>query len=172
VIHRHLQKLGIDCLVVAPSKMPVPGGKRQKTDRRDAELLARLLRAGELSSIAVPDAVDESVRDLTRTRSDAVDDLRRAKQRLKSFLLRQGYHYQGTADWSAKHLRYLRHGLPAGIASATSLDASRRVRRRGSGGAPRSSSVSPQRRSILLRSAFVRRPVAHPPLPPWTPKAV
>jgi transposase len=108
VIYRHLQKMGIDCLVVAPSKMPVPGGKRQKTDRRDAELLARLLRAGELVGIAVPDEVDESIRDLARTRADAVDDLRRAKQRLKSFLLRQGYHYHGTADWSEKHLRYLR----------------------------------------------------------------
>lgn len=108
VIQRHLQKMGIDCLVVAPSKMPVPGGKRQKTDRRDAELLARLLRAGELAGISVPDEVDESIRDLARTRADAVDDLRRAKQRLKSFLLRQGYHYHGTADWSEKHLRYLR----------------------------------------------------------------
>ena len=46
-IYRHLQTMGIECLVVAPSKMPVPGGKRQKTDRRDAELLARLLRAGD-----------------------------------------------------------------------------------------------------------------------------
>jgi len=53
VLYRHLQKMGIDCLIVAPSKMPVPGGKRQKTDRRDAELLARLLRAGELTAIAV-----------------------------------------------------------------------------------------------------------------------
>jgi transposase len=59
--------------------------------------------------IAVADEVDESVRDLTRTRSDAVDDLQWAQQRRKSFLLRQGYHYHGTADWSDKHLRYLRH---------------------------------------------------------------
>lgn len=108
VIYRHLQTMGIDCLVVAPSKMPVPGGRRQKTDRRDAELIVRLLRAGELTAIHVPDEVDESVRDLTRTRSDAVDDLRRAKQRLKSFLLRLGYHYSGKADWSDKHQRYLR----------------------------------------------------------------
>jgi transposase len=56
------------------------------------------LRAGELTSIGIPDEVDESIRDLARTRSDAVDDLRRAKQRLKSFLLRQGYHHHGTAD--------------------------------------------------------------------------
>ena len=108
VIYRHLQKMGIDCLVVAPSKMPVPGGRRQKTNTRDAELLARLLRAGELTAINVGDEVDESIRDLMRTRSDAVDDLGRAKQRLKSFLLRLGYHYSGKANWSEKHQRYLR----------------------------------------------------------------
>jgi transposase len=107
-LYRKLRKMHIECLVVAPSKMPVPSGRRQKTDRRDAELLARLLRAGELTAIHVPDAVDESIRDLTRARSDAVDDQRRAKQRLKSFLLRAGYHYTGKADWGEKHQRYLR----------------------------------------------------------------
>jgi transposase len=107
-LYRHLRKMHIDCLVVAPSKMPVPGGRRQKTDRRDAELLARLLRAGELTAIHVPDEVDESIRDLTRGRADAVDDLLRAKQRLKSFLLRTGYHYAGKATWGEAHVRYLR----------------------------------------------------------------
>ena len=81
--------------------MPVPGGRRQKTDRRDAELLARLLRAGELSPIHVPEPVDESIRDLARARADAVEDLTRAKQRLKSFLLRLGYHYTGKATWAS-----------------------------------------------------------------------
>ena len=108
VLCRYLRKRKIDCIVVAPSKMPVPSGRRQKTDRRDAELLARLLRAGELTAIHVPDAVDESIRDLGRTRADAVDDLTRAKQRLKSFLLHTGYHYQGKATWGEAHLRYLR----------------------------------------------------------------
>ena len=108
VLERHLRKMGIECLVVAPSKMPVPGGRRQKTDRRDAELLARLLRAGELTAINVPDPVDESIRDLGRARADAVDELTRAKQRLKSFLLRHGYHYTGKANWGEAHQRYLR----------------------------------------------------------------
>ena len=108
VLYRHLRHCNIDCLVVAPSKMPVPGGRRQKTDRRDAELLARLLRAGELTAIHVPEAVDESIRDLARARADAVEDLTRAKQRLKSFLLRLGYHYTGKATWGEAHRRYLR----------------------------------------------------------------
>ena len=71
-------------------------------------MLARLHRAGELTGIHVPDAVDESVRALTRARADAVHDLTRAKQRLKSFLLRQGYRYTGKANWSEAHQRYLR----------------------------------------------------------------
>ncbi|HWA27994.1 MAG TPA: transposase [Lacunisphaera sp.] len=108
VIHRRLQQLGIDCIVVAPSKTPQPAGGRQKTDRRDALQLARPHRAGELTGIHVPDAVDESIRDLLRARSDAVHDLTRAKQRLKSFLLRQGYRYSGKANWSEAHQRYLR----------------------------------------------------------------
>ena len=108
VIYRRLEQLGIECIVVAPTKTPQEKGPRQKTDRRDALLLARLHRAGELTGIHVPDAVDESVRDLTRARADAVHDLTRAKQRLKSFLLRQGYRYSGKANWSEAHQRYLR----------------------------------------------------------------
>ena len=81
VVFRRLQQLGIDCIVVAPSRTPQPKGVRQKTDRRDAMMLARLHRAGELVGIHISDAIDESIRDLTRTRADAVHDLTRAKQR-------------------------------------------------------------------------------------------
>jgi transposase len=108
VIYRRLLQLMIACIVVAPSKIPHEKGLRQKTDRRDAEQLARLHRAGELTAIYVPDVVDESIRDMTRARADAVHDLTRAKQRLKSFLLRQGYRYCGKANWSEAHQRYLR----------------------------------------------------------------
>lgn len=108
VLQRRLTQLGIDCVVVAPSKTPSEKGGRQKTDRRDAQMLARLHRAGELTGVYVPDEADEAVRDLTRARSDAVHDLTRAKQRLKSFLLRHGYHYKGKANWSEAHVRYLR----------------------------------------------------------------
>jgi transposase len=108
VLYRRLQQLGIECIVVAPSKIPQAKGGRQKTNRRDALQLAKLHRAGELAGIHVPDAVDESLRDLTRARSDASRDLKRAKQRLKSFLLRLGFHYQGKENWSEAHQRYLR----------------------------------------------------------------
>lgn len=105
---RRFEQWGIDCIVVAPSKIARKSGDRVKTDRRDAEMLARLLRAGELDAIYIPEATDEAIRDLCRARTDAVDDRTRARQRLKSFLLQHGYHYKGKAHWSAKHMRYLR----------------------------------------------------------------
>jgi transposase len=70
--------------------------------------IARLLRAGELTAVYVPEPTDEAMRDLCRARTDAVDDLRRCRLRLKAFLLRHGYRYQGKANWSQAHMRYLR----------------------------------------------------------------
>lgn len=108
VLARRLAQLGIDCTVVAPSLIPQKAGDRIKTDRRDAEKLARLLRAGDLSPVYVPDATDEAIRDLCRARTDAVDDRTRARHRLKAFLLRHGYRYTGKSSWTPAHMRYLR----------------------------------------------------------------
>ena len=107
-IARRLQQLGVECTVVAPSLIPRKAGDRIKTDKRDAANLARLLRSGDLSAVYVPDATDEAIRDLCRARTDAVDDRRRSRQRVKSFLLRNGYRYTGKATWSPAHIRYLR----------------------------------------------------------------
>ncbi len=105
---RRLGQLGVECEVVAPSLTPTRTGDRVKTDKRDARKLARLLRAGELTPVYIPEATDEAIRDLCRARTDAVDDRRRSRHRLKGFLLRHGYHYQGKTSWSAAHERYLR----------------------------------------------------------------
>jgi transposase len=105
---RRLRQLGVECEVVAPSLTPKRPGERVKTDKRDARKLARLLRAGELTPVYIPEPTDEALRDLCRARSDAVDDRRRSRQRLKGFLLRHGYRYQGKSSWTAAHERYLR----------------------------------------------------------------
>ena len=107
-IARRLNQLKVPCLVAAPSLIPRQPGAPFKTDKRDARKLARLLRAGELTAVYIPEPTDEAIRDLCRARTDAVDDLRRSRQRLKSFLLRHGYRYQGKANWSQPHMRYLR----------------------------------------------------------------
>jgi len=107
-IARRLQQLKVPCLVAAPSLIAKKPGAPFKNDRRDARSLARLHRAGDLTAVYIPEPTDEAMRDLCRARTDAVDDLRRCRQRLKSFLLRHGYRYQGKANWSQPHLRYLR----------------------------------------------------------------
>jgi transposase len=107
VIWRHLTAQSLRCEVVAPSSIARPAGERIKTDRRDAMLLARLARSGDLAVVRVPDAADESVRDLVRAREDAVRECRNARHRLKALLLRNGIAYSGRASWGAAHLRWL-----------------------------------------------------------------
>jgi transposase len=106
-IYRHLTAKGLDCDVVAPSRIPKPSGKQIKNDRRDALMLARLHRAGELTAVYVPRAEDEAIRDLTRAREDAKGDEKRSKQRLLAFLLRSGIRYTGGSPWSKAHMRWL-----------------------------------------------------------------
>ena len=107
VVWRHLHAQGIDCEVVAPSSIPKRSGDRVKTDRRDAMMLARLSRSGDLSAVRVPGAADEAVRDLARSREDAVRECRNARHRLKALLLRNGIGYAGKSAWTAAHLRWL-----------------------------------------------------------------
>jgi transposase len=85
-----LTQLGVKCEVVAPTLVPVKSGDRVKTDRRDAERLARCYRAGDLTPVWVPDAAHEALRDLVRAREAAKADQLRARHRLSKFLLRHG----------------------------------------------------------------------------------
>ena len=108
VLARFLKKKGIACDVIAPSLTPKGSGDKIKTDRRDARMLARLHRAGELTAVHIPDERDEAIRDLCRARTDAVQDQRSGRNQLKAFLLRNGYRYGEKTSWSAAHMRYLR----------------------------------------------------------------
>lgn len=108
VLVRHLLRRQVDAIVVAPSLIPRAPGNRVKTDRRDACALARLLRAGELKGIHIPDGDDEAIRDVVRARTDSVDDLQRTRARLGAFLLRNGHKYSGGSNWTEAHMRYLR----------------------------------------------------------------
>jgi len=96
-------------MVVSPSMTPRRSGDRVKTDRRDALMLARLARAGELAPIYVPDAKDEAIRDLVRAREDAVCMQRQARQRLQALLLRNEIRYVGRSAWTQAHRRWIAH---------------------------------------------------------------
>jgi transposase len=106
-LYRQILALGHACMVVAPSLIPRRPGDRVKTNRRDALSLARLLRAGELTAVWVPDETHEAVRDLVRTRAIAVEDYRRKRQHVTSFLLRHGRSYDGKTSWRGRHKRWL-----------------------------------------------------------------
>ena len=106
-LYRYIISQGHVCTVVAPSLIPKKAGDKVKTDQRDAISLARLYRAGELTSVYVPNPEDEAVRDLTRARLDAVELRTRAKQRLKSFLLRHDIRCPHSENWNEAHLRWL-----------------------------------------------------------------
>jgi transposase len=107
-LYRDLKAAGVDCVVIAPSLVPVQSGDRVKTDRRDAVKLARFLRSGDLTPIFVPDKTTEAMRDLERSRDDAKKAERVARQQLSKFLLRHGRRYDGKSAWTTKHLEWVR----------------------------------------------------------------
>jgi len=108
VLARRLIHLGLDCVLMSPSKTERKPNEKIKTDKRDACKIARLFRNGDITQVRIPPVLDEAVRDVCRARTDATDDLSRSKQRLGAFLLRNGYNYSGGSKWSAAHMRYLR----------------------------------------------------------------
>jgi len=106
-LYRQIKGLGHACMVVAPSLIPRKPGERVKTNRRDALSLVKQLRAGDLTAVWVPDARHEAMRDLTRARETAVEDLRRKRQQVSAFLLRQGLHYPSERTWTKTHRNWL-----------------------------------------------------------------
>lgn len=108
-LHRLFLSLGVECDVIAPGLIPQKPGDRVKTDKRDAERLAQLFRAGELTSVYIPTEEDEALRDLVRAREDAKEDELRAKHRITKLLLR--YDIRPPAEvgrnWSAKYRRWI-----------------------------------------------------------------
>jgi transposase len=106
-LYRDLTALGHGCAVVAPSLIPRKAGERLKTDRRDALMLARLHRAGELTAVWVPDQEQEAIRDLTRAREDMKSLELKSRQRLGAYLLRHGRVYGGKSRWTQAHFRWL-----------------------------------------------------------------
>src|SRR3974390_386441 len=107
-LQRHIQGLGHECIIAAPSMIPKKPGDRVKTNRRDAVSLVKLLRAGDLTAVWVPDRRHEAMRDLTRARETAVIDLCAKRQRVSAFLLRQGRWYSGgKKTWTKAHMNWL-----------------------------------------------------------------
>jgi len=109
VLYWQLTQLGVACEVIAPTLVPTKAGDRIKTDRRDAEKLARCYRAGDLTPVWVPDAAHEALRDVVRAREAAKKDQLRARHRLSKFLLRHGQRApEGMKAWTKKFLEWIK----------------------------------------------------------------
>jgi transposase len=108
-LYWQLTGLNVHCDVVAPTLVPVKAGDRVKTNRRDAEKLARCYRSGDLTPVWVPDSQHEALRDLVRARAAAKKDQLRARHRLGKFLLRRGLRAAaGVKNWTLKHVAWVR----------------------------------------------------------------
>jgi transposase len=94
-------------VVAVPSKIPRASGDRVKTDRRDAELIVRLLFAGKLHAVRVPGAEEEALRDLVRAREQVRVDLMRSRHRLSKLLLRHGIRFEDGDAWTERHRQWL-----------------------------------------------------------------
>jgi transposase len=109
VLYWQLAELGVACEVIAPTLVPMKAGDRVKTDRRDAERLARSYRSGDLTAVWVPDEGSEALRDLVRAREAAKQDQLRARHRLGKFLLRMGQRpAMGMKAWTAPYMAWVR----------------------------------------------------------------
>ena len=120
---RELAKRDVACVVAAPSKIPRAPGDRVKTDRRDAELLVRLLMAGKLHPVRVPGDEEEALRDLVRAREAVRVDLMRCRHRLSKLLLRHDIRFDDGRAWTQRHHDWLiKIALEWPAAQATLLD--------------------------------------------------
>ena len=122
VLYWQLAELGVSCEVIAPTLVPMKAGDRVKTDRRDAERLARSYRSGDLTAVWVPDEGSESLRDLVRAREAAKQDQLRARHRLSKFLLRTGQRPgAGVKAWTQSYMVWVKQIHFAQVARESTL---------------------------------------------------
>lgn len=106
-LYHQLTNHGVECVILAPSSMPVTPGKRVKTDRKDAEKISRCLAYRMYKPVYVPDDEDDAIKEYIRMRDDVNIHLKQVKQQLLAFCTRHGFHYDGKTHWTQRHLKWL-----------------------------------------------------------------
>lgn len=116
-MYHQLTQHGVNCVILAPTTMMKPAGKKKiKTDKRDAALIARCLATNNFSPVHVPTTQDEEVKEYLRMRDDHKLALKKVKQQILAFCLRHGYSYTATKNhWTAAHIAWLRSLKPEGL---------------------------------------------------------
>lgn len=106
-LYHQLTKHGVECVILAPTTMPVAPGKRVKTDRKDAENISRCLAYHLYKPVHIPTDEDDSIKEYIRMRDDVNAHLKQTKQQILSFCTRHGYQFDGKSYWTQKHLNWL-----------------------------------------------------------------
>ena len=108
-LYHQLENFNVECVILAPTTMLEQRSKRRiKTDKRDAEIIARSLAQHNYSPVHIPTETDNQTKEFIRMRDDHKAELKKIKQQILSFCLRQGYQYDGSGNWTAKHVKWLR----------------------------------------------------------------
>ena len=106
-LQRELAAHGVECIILAPSTIPKAPGQRIKTDKRDAENIARCLAYHQYKAVYIPDEEDDAVKEYIRMRNDANIKLKSTKQQIIAFCTRHGFIYDGKSYWTQRHLKWL-----------------------------------------------------------------
>ena len=106
-LYRELAGEGVDCIILAPSTMAYVQGKRIKTDKRDAENIARCLAYHQYKPVNVPDEEDDAIKEYIRMRNDIKQQLKSLKQQIIAYCVRHGFIYDGKNYWTERHLKWL-----------------------------------------------------------------
>ena len=106
-LYHQLTAAGVKCVILAPTTMLTQQGKRIKTDKRDARLIAQCLCYGGYHPVYIPTGEDDAVKEYLRMRDDHKLALKKLKQQINAFVLRHGHQYSGT-KWTIKHVTWLK----------------------------------------------------------------
>jgi len=127
-LHDELTAAGIECYVLAPSKMERSvKHRKRKTDERDAQaildhLRSFLLAGVELPSVWIPDVQTRDDREIVRQRLATAEDGSAIKTRVRWLLKRSGIESPSAEAWTCTYWCWLHdlaeRGLPAGAAQA------------------------------------------------------
>lgn len=108
-LYRRLKDHAVDCKILAPTTMAITNANRVKTDKRDAANIARCLAFHTYSEVYVPDAEDNSIKEYIRMRDDQKLMLKKIKQQILAFVLRQGKKFEGGKTyWTIAHIKWLK----------------------------------------------------------------
>ncbi|MDC7291917.1 IS110 family transposase [Blautia schinkii] len=120
-LYHQLTDHNVKCVILAPTTMlEQRGGKRIKTDKRDAALIGRCLAQHNYSPVHIPTEEDDQIKEYIRMRADHKLSLKKVKQQILAFCMRHGYRYEeGSCNWTQKHIKWMKALKPGGMYKET-----------------------------------------------------